>query len=482
MPLQLRYHGRIELGVFIIELVLLVTSYLTAVLRGPGFVPPSWAPSAEELNSRVCPREERPLDVIPPLRDCLQYCARCESFKPPRAHHCSTCGRCVLWMDHHCPWTGTCVGHKNLQAFVLFVHYAPLACLHSFIIHTELPIHLGMRLYGAISQRRFLQHLSQIQTISGLICWIVALIVMCLVGTLAWDMHWSISSNMTMVEEMVVDRADVRRSAHLENDFSFPYDLGKKKNREQILGHSWFTWLLPLGSHSDGFWPALREGGGHLDLSTEQLAQKAHKLSKTFVIHATDSFRGWRWLKCCCCCCAHWWCLLVRFGCSAACSGPPCGEAQMSIEPGQKLLMSQDDGDWLFVHKFETRLEGRGGWVPRACVARHPAKRYDVPLQKHLQGLWQTEAGKRVRVSGVLVHVVESRIPFVLRSLDEGVTASLLECTLKDCDGTSARWSNGDVWQRPKDADFPQDGTPSCVESDELHEEKKDVHEEKKDI
>ena len=36
-----------------------------------------------------------------------RYCEKCHCWKPPRAHHCSTCGRCIVKMDHHCPWVCT---------------------------------------------------------------------------------------------------------------------------------------------------------------------------------------------------------------------------------------------------------------------------------------------------------------------------------------------------------------------------------------
>ncbi|KAF8585082.1 zf-DHHC-domain-containing protein [Ramaria rubella] len=51
-----------------------------------------------------------------------RWCRRCYQPRPERAHHCSSCGRCVLKMDHHCPWLGgNCVGHRTYPAFVHFI-------------------------------------------------------------------------------------------------------------------------------------------------------------------------------------------------------------------------------------------------------------------------------------------------------------------------------------------------------------------------
>mmetsp|Transcript_20949 Transcript_20949/g.41750 ORF Transcript_20949/g.41750 Transcript_20949/m.41750 type:complete len:563 (+) Transcript_20949:217-1905(+) len=60
-----------------------------------------------------------------------RMCRRCQAFKPPRAHHCSICNRCIIKMDHHCPWVNNCVGIGNHKYFLLFIFYTSLSCGYS---------------------------------------------------------------------------------------------------------------------------------------------------------------------------------------------------------------------------------------------------------------------------------------------------------------------------------------------------------------
>ena len=62
--------------------LLALTSHLRGMLSNPGAVPRDSKPTDPAFYSRTC--------------------YKCNNFKPPRAHHCSICNRCIVKMDHHC--------------------------------------------------------------------------------------------------------------------------------------------------------------------------------------------------------------------------------------------------------------------------------------------------------------------------------------------------------------------------------------------
>uniref|UniRef100_A0A7S4RB24 Palmitoyltransferase n=1 Tax=Ditylum brightwellii TaxID=49249 RepID=A0A7S4RB24_9STRA len=65
----------------------------------------------------------------------IRRCRKCnDNFKPPRAHHDSVTGRCIVKMDHYCPWVCNAVGALNHKLFVLFIFYTFLTSLTSLAL------------------------------------------------------------------------------------------------------------------------------------------------------------------------------------------------------------------------------------------------------------------------------------------------------------------------------------------------------------
>jgi hypothetical protein len=106
-------------------------SYTTAVFTDPG------SPlNLKNGYSHLPTQEERDIQytsfTVKASDGGVRFCNKCQSKKPDRAHHCSTCKRCVLKMDHHCPWLATCVGLRNYKAFLLFLTYLTFFCWTCF--------------------------------------------------------------------------------------------------------------------------------------------------------------------------------------------------------------------------------------------------------------------------------------------------------------------------------------------------------------
>ena len=73
--------------------------YWRTCLTDPGRIPKDWPQSLREAG----PNAQQAVSNA--STNSNRWCRRCEAFKPPRAHHCKTCRRCVMKMDHHCIWT-----------------------------------------------------------------------------------------------------------------------------------------------------------------------------------------------------------------------------------------------------------------------------------------------------------------------------------------------------------------------------------------
>ncbi|CAE8732764.1 unnamed protein product, partial [Polarella glacialis] len=104
------------IGAFQVSYVLAAWAHLACMLTDPGAVP------LGDGEDEALPVEAE-VDA-PPVR----RCRHCRIVKPARAHHCSTCCRCISKMDHHCMWTNNCVGMHNQKHFLLFLVYTCLHC------------------------------------------------------------------------------------------------------------------------------------------------------------------------------------------------------------------------------------------------------------------------------------------------------------------------------------------------------------------
>lgn len=114
-------------------ILLLAMAHMRAVMSDPGTVPLpqsrvdfSDIHSAETgtlfLRQKLCHTALIFTNVGYEYTD-WTVCTRCETYRPPRAHHCRICQRCVRRMDHHCPWINNCVGERNQKYFIQFLIY-----------------------------------------------------------------------------------------------------------------------------------------------------------------------------------------------------------------------------------------------------------------------------------------------------------------------------------------------------------------------
>lgn len=207
------------------------------VFRDPGSVPENWRPVLEDnLESEHVSPETRasacsPSDEMEQRID-AGYCSRCQNCKPPRCHHCSVCQRCVLKMDHHCVWVVNCVGARNYKFFLLFLLYTFLET----ILDTLVLMPRFIKFFGDAKNHSsspgnlattFLAFVLNLAFALSLLCFLV--------------MHASLLFSNTTTIEVYEKKREIR----------WKYDMGRRRNFEQVFGARKAYWFLPLLSTED---------------------------------------------------------------------------------------------------------------------------------------------------------------------------------------------------------------------------------------
>ncbi|XP_024443623.1 probable protein S-acyltransferase 16 isoform X5 [Populus trichocarpa] len=189
--------GILNAVVFTAVAFMSVFSYAVAILMDAGRVPFTFMPDIEDSSNPVHEIKRKGGD--------LRYCQKCSHFKPPRAHHCRVCKRCVLRM-------------------VLLVG--------SLTVDPQ-----KHELNNGDSFRT-------IYVISGLLLVPLSVALGVLLG---WHVYL-ILQNKTTIEFHEGVRAMwlAEKEGHV---YKHPYDVGTYENLTMVLGPSISCWVCPTSGH-----------------------------------------------------------------------------------------------------------------------------------------------------------------------------------------------------------------------------------------
>lgn len=217
--------------VFTALAIMCVFNYATSILTDPGRVPSTYMPDIEDV--------ETPIHEIKRKGGDLRYCQKCSHYKPPRAHHCRVCKRCVLRMDHHCIWINNCVGHANYKVFFIFVMYAVITCVYSLVLL------VGSLANDSLKEEE--QNGGSYRTfyvVSGMLLVPLSVTLSVLLG---WHIYLVLHNKTT------IEYHDGIRALWLAekggNIYKHPYDLGPYENLTTVLGPNILSWVWPAANH-----------------------------------------------------------------------------------------------------------------------------------------------------------------------------------------------------------------------------------------
>ena len=211
--------------------VLIAYMYLTyylCVTSDAGGVPYGWSPDEAMAEHGVELTAEH-----------RRFCHKCDAFKPPRAHHCKQCKRCVLRMDHHCPWIGNCVGIHNHAPFMRFLVAVSVAGAYLLSM-------ISLRVGDWWNTDWYLSPPSNSETVMIVLNYILGTPPVALTSLMMWYQWYLLSINTTTIETHEQDRVTRQIRRGQIPFFEYPFDVGVWRNMTDVMGPNILLWLWPF--------------------------------------------------------------------------------------------------------------------------------------------------------------------------------------------------------------------------------------------
>mmetsp|Transcript_42134 Transcript_42134/g.82766 ORF Transcript_42134/g.82766 Transcript_42134/m.82766 type:complete len:332 (-) Transcript_42134:146-1141(-) len=255
--------------VFHLVYLLLLCSYLKAIIIAPGYIPrtekwkfPFNYSSMHErklisLITDLCSLEHHNRSDVQAFVKAFpvverkakngqqRYCETCCLYKPDRSHHCRVCGTCVLRMDHHCPWLSNCMGFHNYKYFMLTLFYGIVAITFLLVqMRTRF-----MSCFRPILDTTYFVTFDLAVVVAYLICGVFSIV---LSGFFMFHLYL-VANSLTTIE-MREKKANTNMAVrHRWKIANLKYDNGYYGNLLHVFGPV-YMWLLPIlpGDAGDG--------------------------------------------------------------------------------------------------------------------------------------------------------------------------------------------------------------------------------------
>lgn len=222
--------------------LLTISCLLMVLITNPGGVPESLETSIGAGLTQGLLSNMNPVDFA---YGQVTFCAKCNRHRPPRAHHCAICERCVLRYDHHCPWVGNCIGLYNMRYFLQYLLYLTLTAAS-----------IGLLSLFSLLQKQ--------QDVYLMISTVVGLAAGVAVGGFSLMQIALLANNSTTLEARA-------------SGFNI-FDISCGDNCRQVCGAKLLCWLLPCPARPlvDGVFYPLQvrlESGERLEVRERLLLQ-----------------------------------------------------------------------------------------------------------------------------------------------------------------------------------------------------------------